>query len=414
MSVDLKSIEVARKRISEHVLITPLIRSDAFAKLLHHDAPVFFKVETLQHTGSFKVRGAANKILSLLEQSKRPSKIVASSAGNHAQAVAYIASKVGIPSHIVMPEGAPLIKVSSTKAFGAEVELKGAYYDEAYKRALEICEADPKSVFVHPYKDEDIICGQGTLGIEVHQQLLEHKITGPIQAVIPIGGGGLFSGAATALRGLRPDSVFWGAVADAAPAMAESFKARKIVNAPVKGYTLADGLAVKTVSELNFDLIKDLASDVVSVLENDIAMAISVLMENRKLITEGAGATGVAAVLSRKIVLEPAKPVVFVLCGGNIDINKVSQIIEMGLRESRRWYKLGITVDDKPGELAVLTKKIAEAGANILEVHHNRSHSSCQLGKTYIEFDLETKGFEHAAKVEKLLRDKGIVAEEIK
>lgn len=414
MSVDLKSIETARKRIEKFILKTPLIRSDAFARIISHDAPVFFKVETLQHTGSFKVRGAANKILSLVEQAKRPSKIVASSAGNHAQAVAYISSQMGIPANIVMPENAPLIKVSSTRNFGAEVELHGAYYDHAYQRALEICESDPKAVFVHPYNDEEIICGQGTIGFEIHEQLLEQGIKETIQAVIPIGGGGLFAGAATSLKSLRPGSTFWGAVSDAAPAMAESFKAGKIVDAPVKGFTLADGLAVKKVSELNFSLIKNLAKNIVPVLENDIAMAISILMENRKLITEGAGAAGVAAVLSRKIILEAGKPVVFVLCGGNIDINKISQIIEKGLRESRRWYKLRVIVDDKPGELASVTKQLAELGANVLEVRHMRGDSLCPLGKTHIEFDLETKGMEHASLIEKTLVQKGFHTEEIK
>jgi threonine dehydratase len=405
MAVNLDSIREAATRISNYILRTPLMESQAFAKLLGHKAPVYFKVETLQHTGSFKVRGAANKILKLGESGAKPSRIVASSAGNHAQAVSYICSRVGLPSTIVMPEAATLIKVSSTASFGAEVVLHGLIYDDAYRKAQEILKATPGSVFVHPYEDEDIMSGQGTLGIEAHEQLTELGVTqDDLQVVIPIGGGGLFTGAATALKALRPKTKVWGVVPAQVPGMALSFKAREVQVHPVKGFTLADGLAVKTVSPLSLSYISKLAEDVVTVEENEIAQAISTLMENRKLLVEGAGASGVAAVLSKKLILDPNKPVLFVLCGGNIDLNKISTIIERGLYQSHRWMKLRFKVDDKPGELAKITERLAELRANVLDVFHNRMSQSCALGQTQIDILLETKGALHASEIFKKLQ----------
>jgi threonine dehydratase len=400
MTVSLDGIKKAQQRTLDYILKTPLMESMAFAKFLGHRAPVYFKVDTLQHTGSFKVRGAANKILSLIEKGEKPSRVVASSAGNHAQAVAYVCSRVGIPATIVMPEGATLIKVSSTASFGAEVILHGLIYDDAYARAKEILSKTPGSVFVHPYEDVEIMNGQGTLGLEVHEQLLEMGVKdGDLQVVIPIGGGGLFSGAATALKTLRPNTKVWGVVPSQAPGMSHSFKSKKVENYPVKGFTLADGLAVKTISPLSLGYITQLAEDVVTVDENEIARAISTLMESRKLLVEGAGAAGVAAVLGGKIPLDPDKPLLFVLCGGNIDLNKISHIIERGLFQSRRWMRLRFMVDDKPGELAKITQKLAELRANVMDVFHNRMVTACPVGQTQIDIVLETKGTQHAAEL---------------
>jgi threonine dehydratase len=222
--------------------------------------------------------------------------------------------------------------------------------------------------------------------------------------IVPIGGGGLFTGASVAMKALRPNTKIWGVVPSQVPAMALSFKSKSIQTHPVMGFTLADGLAVKKVSPLSFSYIEKLAEDVVCVEENEIARAISTLMEHRKLLVEGAGAAGVAAVLSGKIKLDPKKPLVFVLCGGNIDLNKISHIIERGLYESQRWIRLKFQVDDKPGELAKITAAVANLRANVVDVEHNRMSKACPLGRTQIEIILETKGPQHAASLESELK----------
>lgn len=411
----LNEIQDAQKRISGHVLRTPLRVWDHLRRGLRHEAPIFLKLETLQTTGAFKVRGAANKILKLIEEGKKPSRIVAASAGNHAQAVAFISGKLGIPSTIVMPAGSPLVKAAATRDYGADVVLHGAIYDEAFAKAQEILAQTPGSVYVHAYEDADVIAGQGTMGIEIHEQLKEQGISSesPLQLVVPIGGGGLISGVATSVKSLRPATRVLGVVCEAAPGMALSLDAGKVIQPTTKRTrTLGEGLAVKKVSEMTFGLVKNLVDEIAVVTDDEMALAITTLMERGKLVAEGSGAAGVAAALAYKFKkLDPKIPTVFVLCGGNIDMNLMSNILERGLSKDGRWLSIQVTVEDRPGNLAKVATLIAESGANVLEVAHDRTSPRCPLGHTRIRFQLETRGLQHAGEIQRTIESQGIVVE---
>jgi len=411
MSVDLKDIQAARLRIAPYIVETPLRRWEYIRRYLKHTAPVFLKLETFQNTGSFKVRGAANKIVHLTETD--PSKaqhFIAASAGNHAQAVAFVAGRLGVKSTIVMPEGTPLVKSTATADYGAEVLLHGALYDEAYARATEILEKTPGASYIHAYADEDVIAGQGTAGLEIHEQLLEAGIqaSDPLQVIIPIGGGGLMSGVGLALKTLRPGVKLFGVVAEVADAMARSLEAGEIVKArPAASRTLAEGLAVKSVHPLTFEIIRSICSQIAIVDDDDVAHAIFTLMERGKLVTEGAGAAGIAALIARKLKIDPTIPSVVVLCGGNIDMNKVSTILEKALVRDERWLTFEVVVDDKPGELARLTAIFGNLRANVLDIAHDRLSESCPVGYTKIRCRLETRGAEHAREVLLSLKQEG-------
>lgn len=411
MSVDLNDIQAARVRIAPYIVETPLRRWEYVRRQLKHTAPIFLKLETFQNTGSFKVRGAANKIAHLTQTD--PSKaqhFIAASAGNHAQAVAFVAGRLGIKSTIVMPEGTPLVKSTATADYGAEVILHGVLYDEAYARATEILEKTPGASYVHAYADEDVIAGQGTAGLEIHEQLLEAGIAvgEPLQVIVPIGGGGLMSGVGLALKALRPEVKLFGVVAEVADAMARSVEAGEIVKArPAASRTLAEGLAVKSVHPLTFEIIRSICNQIAIVDDDDVAHAIFTLMERGKLVTEGAGAAGVAALLSHKLKIDPSIPTVVVLCGGNIDMNKVSTILEKALVRDERWLSFEVVVDDKPGELARLTAIFGALRANVLDIVHDRLSESCPVGYTKIRCRLETRGAEHAREVLVSLKQEG-------
>lgn len=411
MSVDLKDIQAARIRIAQYIVKTPLRRWEYVRRFANHSAPVFLKLETFQNTGSFKVRGAANKILRLREvDPSQAQHFIAASAGNHAQAVAYVAGRLGVKSTIVMPEGTPLVKSSATADYGAEVILHGALYDEAYARAIEVLESSPGAAYVHAYADEDVIAGQGTAGLEIHEQLLEEGIgvNDPLQVIVPIGGGGLMSGVAIALKALRPGVKVFGVVAEVADAMSRSLDAGEIVKArPAASRTLAEGLAVKSVSPLTFEIIKNVCEKIAIVDDDDVARAIFMLMERGKLVTEGAGAAGIAALVTKKLKLDVKVPTVVVLCGGNIDMNKVSTILEKALVRDERWLSVEVVVDDKPGELARLTRIFADARANVLDIAHDRLSESCPVGYTKIRCRLETRGPDHARDVSRILKESG-------
>lgn len=405
-------VEKALVRISQIIHPTPLRHFHYLKSQLGFEAPVLNKIETLQRTGSFKVRGAANKILSLVEEGQKPTHVIAASAGNHAQGVAYVAGKLGINSTIVMSEGAPLVKAAATADYGARVVLHGLVYDDAYNKAQEILKETPGAIYVHAFDDPAIIAGQGTMGLEIHQQLLEHNIQDEeIQVVVPIGGGGLISGVALALKKLRPKCKLYGVVSEAAPAMAESLKLGKIVSSPGKTRTLAEGLAVKKVAELPFSIISKHVEDIAIVNDDEVAVAIATLMERGKLVVEGAGSAGVAAALAHKLNLKRNIPTVFVLCGGNIDMNLVSNILSRGLSKTRRWFNVRVQVEDKPGELARLTRILAETRANVLEVFHDRVSSRNPVGITSIQFQLETRGAEHAQEIQDRFAKEGYKVE---
>jgi threonine dehydratase len=411
MPVQLKDIQDARKRIAPYIVTTPLRRWEYVRRSLKHAAPVFLKLETFQNTGSFKVRGAANKIQHLHDADPTKAQhFVAASAGNHAQAVAFVAGRLGVKSTIVMPEGTPLVKSSATADYGAQVVLHGLLYDEAYARAMDVLEKTPGASYVHAYADEDVIAGQGTAGLEIHEQLLAEGVgaDSPLQVVIPIGGGGLISGVGLALKALRPNAKVYGVVAEVADAMATSLETGEITKPrPAASRTLAEGLAVKSVHPLTFGIIKTICEKIAIVDDDEVAHAIFTLMERGKLVTEGAGAAGVAALLSRKLKLDPQVPTVVVLCGGNIDMNKMSMILEKALVRDERWVSFEVVVDDKPGELARLTKVFGEHRANVLDITHDRLSESCPVGYTKIRCRIETRGPEHAREVSVALKNEG-------
>ncbi len=402
------SIEKAEARIRDYIIETPLLQSFKLEKILKWKAPIFIKVETLQFTGSFKVRGAANKILALIEAKKKPSHIVASSAGNHAQAVAFVAQKLGIPATIVMPEGAPLVKVKSTEELGAEVILHGAMYDHAYEHAKEILKKKKGSVFVHPYEDPEVIAGQGTLGIEMMKQLSAFDVDpNTCDFVIPIGGGGQFGGVCSAIQSKHKKARFLGVVADAAPSMAHSFAKKKLVIAESRTRTLAEGLAIKKPTQEMFELVSGLAHEIAIVNDAELAQAIFLLMEKLKLVVEGAGAAGVAAVMSGKYKCDPKRPLVFSLCGGNIDLPKISNIIERGLHLEKRWLRLELKIEDRPGELSKVTHILGQARASVLEVLHDRLSAEAAPGQTLLKIHLEARGEEHSNEILKALSKAG-------
>lgn len=393
--VSTKDIALAREKIGKLVSRTPCTPSSVFSELT--GAEVFLKFENLQMTGSFKERGAANKLLSLTEEEKACGAITAS-AGNHAQGVAYHAGRLGIPATIVMPQHTPLIKVSRTRGFGAQVVLAGSTFDEAYAEALRIQE-EKKQTFVHPFDDAAIIAGQGTIGLEILEQTEE-----PEAAIVPIGGGGLISGIAVALKEALPRVRLIGVQCAAFPSMQASVKAGEAVTVE-GGRTIADGIAVKRPGELTLRHVERYVDEIVTVTEEEIANAILLLLEKEKTVTEGAGAAALAALLHGHVAGLEGKRTVVLLSGGNIDVTLLSRIIERGLVKEGRLVRMVVTVDDRPGGLAGLARVVAEAGANVIEIHHDRNFGMAAMGETDIKLTLETRGHQHVAAVrERLVR----------
>lgn len=392
MKVTLEDIKKAEKTVRPHVHHTLLEHSSNFSKVAGFD--VSLKFENLQVTGSFKIRGAANKLSHLSSEQKKTG-VIAASAGNHAQGVACMAQKLGVKAVIVMPEASPLIKVVSTRNWGAEVVLKGANYDEAYAHALELQEKRGY-VFVHPYEDELIIAGQGTIGLEIFKDNPE------IDTVFAaIGGGGLLSGIATAMKALNPKVKIVGVQATGADSMARSFKGGKLAAEPASVSTIADGIAVKKPSARMYqDFISKLCDDVVTVTDDEIAKTIVFLMERAKTVVEGAGAAAAAAVLNHKGAVKPKKAAA-ILGGGNIDLNMVERIIDRGLQAAGRIAKIQVSAPDVPGTLNRLTSLVADKKANILNINHSRVSDRIGLKETLIEFTLETTGPDQIAEIKK-------------
>ena len=364
---------------------------------------VYLKFENTQLTGSFKIRGASNKIYHLTPEEKKRG-VVASSAGNHAQGVALAASRQKVNSKIVMPVKAPLVKVTATKNYGAEVVLFGNYYDEAFEKAKEIEKAEGR-VFVHPYADPYVIAGQGTLGLEILKDLPDVD-----SIIVPIGGGGMISGIATAVKALKPSCKIIGVQAEGAQSIAKSFAAKKIIQSTEAVSTIADGIAVKGVSPYVFEnYILKLVDEVVTVSEDEIAESIVFLMERAKSVVEGSGAVALAA--AKKLKGSPllGKKCCVLLCGGNIDLNIIAKVIERGLKKNGRLSHVKVAVDDIPGVLSNLTKIIADHKANIIQVIHDRTTDGLYLGQTSIEFILETSGSEQIDTIKKALAKIGRV-----
>ncbi len=396
--LDLGDITAARERIADSIVQTPVIAALALRDRL--TGPLHIKLESLQRTGSFKDRGALNRLLALTPE-QRALGVVTASAGNHAQAVAYHGSRLGIPVQVVMPEHTPLIKVLNTRQFGAEIHFRGATLSDAMVEAKRL-EEENGYVMVHAFDDERVIAGQGTIGLELLEQLPELTAV-----VVPIGGGGLISGIAIALKERRPDIRIFGVEA----AVAASAMASRQAGKPVKietSETIADGIAVKRVGDRTFPIIERYVDDIVSVSETEIASAVHLLLENEKLLSEGAGAVPLAAILAGRLPLGPSDVTVMVLSGGNIDVNLLERIVNRGLVADGRLVQLAITVPDRPGNLAKLTQLVAAAGANVLEVAHRRAYADISVRDVEIVFQLETRGRDHVSSIIAHLQDHDI------
>ena len=396
MTVTLQDVQAARGHIRDFIYCSPAPHSDELSRLTGQS--VYLKLDNLQRTGAFKERGALNKILTLSED-ERQRGVIAASAGNHAQAVAYHATQRGIRSRIVMPLMTPLVKVSSTTNFGAEVVLQGANYDEACAEALRQGEDDGMT-FLHPFDDDDVIAGQGTIGLELIEQ-----IPGLQAVVVPVGGGGLIGGVACAIKESNPKIRVIGVQTERLPSMLRATEAGEPVTVPAEA-TIADGIAVRRAGNHTLPLVQRYVDELVTVDEEEIANAILILLEREKLLAEGAGAVALAALLQHKTLLNGHTTAVLV-CGGNIDVSLLSRIIERGLVKDGRRTRLRIHLTDRPGALHALTRIIADARANIVQTSHDRAHYGVNLGDTVIDVTLETRGDAHIAEISQMLTDAG-------
>jgi threonine dehydratase len=396
--VGLEEIMQARQRIRESIYLSPCSRSVHFSERL--DCTTFFKMENLQRTGSFKERGALNKILQLTDEEKRRG-IVTASAGNHAQAVAFHAGTRGIKAVICMPKLTPLIKVSNTRNYGGEVRLVGDNFDEAFAHAKEL-EAEHGYTFLHPFDDPAVIAGQGTIALELMEQNDKLDII-----VVPVGGGGVISGIAAAYKSLKPEVRIVGVEASVLPSMkASREKGRRLSLPPAS--TLADGIAVKRPGEITLKMVTRHVDELVTVGEEEIANAILLILEREKTVAEGAAAATLAALYNGHIKDTAGKNVCLVLCGGNIDVNVLSRVIERGLAKDGRMWQVVVRIQDRPGALAMLLDLVARQGANVIEVHHQRTFADAALGDVVVGLTLETRGLDHIATIETSLRGAGV------
>ncbi len=384
---------------ASHVLKEVIRRTDLIkAPKINPAAEVYLKPENLQVTGSFKVRGAYYRI-SQLTEAEREKGVIACSAGNHAQGVALAATKAGIKSLICLPDGAPISKVEATKAYGADVCLVPGVYDDAYNKALQL--RDEKGyTFIHPFDDENVIAGQGTIGLEILDDLPDADAV-----VVPIGGGGLISGVAFAIKQLNPKIKVYGVQAAGAPSMFNSIHDNKIERLESVA-TLADGIAVKEPGKNTFELCKQYVDEIVTVSEDEISGAILALIEQQKLIAEGAGAVSVAAVMFNKIPVE-GKKVVCVVSGGNIDVTILNRVIRRGLVKSGRSGMLNIELVDKPGQLLGVSEIIAKHGGNVTAVRHERADENPDINGCFLRIHLETRNSEHLEEIRGALVEAG-------
>ena len=382
-----------------YVLKSVVRKTDViYAPKLCPDAQLYLKTENLQITGSFKVRGAYYKMSRLTEEEKARG-VVACSAGNHAQGVALAAQRSGIKSVICLPDAAPISKVEATKSYGAEVCLVPGVYDDAYRRALELRDKEGYT-FIHPFDDEDVIAGQGTIALELIDQLADMDAV-----IVPIGGGGLISGIAYTMKMIKPDVKVYGVQAAGAPSMATSVRGGSITELTSVS-TIADGIAVKKPGSLTYEICKQYVDEIVTVTDDEIAAAILAMMEQQKLVTEGAGAVAVAAARFGKLDIK-GKKVVCLLSGGNIDVTILSRVIRRGLLMSGRTCQLLIELVDKPGQLMDVARIIADLGGNVTSVHHERANEGSDVNGCYLRLILETRNFDHIQKIKAALTDSG-------
>jgi threonine dehydratase len=365
---------------------------------INPESDIYLKPENLQVTGSFKVRGAGFKISELTEEEKAKG-VIACSAGNHAQGVALAATSHGIKSLICLPDTAPISKVESTKWYGADVCLVEGVYDDAYQKALQLRD-EYGYTFVHPFDDEDVIAGQGTIGLELLEQLPDAEAV-----IVPVGGGGLISGVAFAIKSLKPHIKVYGVQAAGAPSMKDSIDHGKIERL---GFvrTMADGIAVKEPGEHTFQFCKDYVDDIVTVTDDEISTAILALIERHKLIAEGAGAVAVAAAMFNKLPIKGKKTICLV-SGGNIDVTILSRVIGRGLQKSGRACMMTIELVDKPGQLQHVSEIIASTGANVVSVHHERANHTPDINGCYLRLEMETRNQQHIEEIKNLLTAAG-------
>lgn len=394
--IGLQDVQAARERVRASVYLSPCARTETLSRLSGTQA--FLKLDNLQMTGAYKERGALNKLLGL-GPAERARGLIAASAGNHAQAVAYHAGRLGVLATIVMPETTPIMKVARTRGHGARVVLAGASFDEAYSEARRM-EREEGLTFVHPFDDEAIIAGQGTLGLEVMEQVPD------LDAIlVPVGGGGLVSGVAAAVKGLSPRTQVIGVEAEVLPCMQAAVEAGELVTLEGAS-TLADGIAVKRAGEITFEHVQSLVDDIVTVSEEEIASAILYLLEQEKTVAEGAGAVGVAALMHHRVPGLEGKRVCSVISGGNIDVNVVARVIERGLVKDGRLVRINIHLLDKPGQLTIVSGIISGLRANVIEVQHSRAFTE-RFGDTTLLLTLETRGPEHVDEILGALRGQG-------
>ena len=386
-TVTLGMVLEARERLKKVVRRTDLVPYRVLGVPGKNE--IFIKTENLQHTGAFKLRGAYNKIAQLTEE-ERAHGVIASSAGNHAQGVALAASMFGVKATIVMPEGAPLAKIAATRAYGAEVVLSGLVYDDAYQKAMEL-QQETGAVFVHPFNDPQVIAGQGSLGLEIMD---DEPDIGTV--VVPIGGGGLISGIAVAIKSLWPNVKIIGVQAAGAPSMQQSLREGHPITLS-SAHTIADGIAVKTPGDLTYELCQKYVDEVVTVDEDEICNAILTLLEKCKIVAEGAGAVSVAALLHNKFKAEGK--IACLVSGGNIDVTTLQRILDKGLMKAGRLAQVCTLIEDRPGRLHRLLAVVSDSGANVVSIRHDRTNMESGIGMAMLELTLETHNQQHLDQV---------------
>ncbi|MDX4059432.1 threonine ammonia-lyase [Aliarcobacter skirrowii] len=394
--ITLNDIKDAKKRLENTISKTPLMKAPILSK--EKNAQIYLKEDNLQITGSFKLRGAFNKV-AMLDSAKREAGVVAASAGNHAQGLAFAAQYFGCVATIFMPEATPLTKVTGVKSYGANVVLTGENFDEAYASAIKFAKDNNKE-FIHPFADDEVIAGQGTIALEILE-----SIENIDQIIVPIGGGGLISGIAIAAKSINPNIKITGIVASGAKGMKESFEARMPIDSS-SVRTIADGIAVRDVTPKLLDIILEYVDEIIEVSDNETANAILFLLEKHKLMVEGAGAVSVAAIMHDKVDIA-GKKVCAVVSGGNIDVTMLSLIIEKGLIKSHRKMNLIVTLMDKPGALMKLTELFTKCSANIVQIDFDRNSLKLEFGEAHVTIALETKGKEHQEQISEKLKQEG-------
>lgn len=399
-TVTLDRVYKAAQVLKEVIRETDII----YAPNIRKDAQIYLKTENLQVTGSFKIRGSYFKISQLSDEEKKKG-VIACSAGNHAQGVALAATKSGAKSLICLPDGAPISKVEATKRYGAQVCLVKGVYDDAYNKAIALRDEKGYS-FIHPFDDPDVIAGQGTIGLEILTQMPDVDAI-----VVPVGGGGLIAGVAYTVKQLNPSCKVYGVQANGAPSMEKSIHDGKIETLP-RVQTIADGIAVKTPGELTYDMVQKYVDGIFTVSDDEIALAILTLIEQQKLVCEGAGAVPVAAVLAGKIPDIEGKKVCCLVSGGNIDVTILSRVIERGLKMSGRTANVTIALSDKPGQLSEVSRIIAEMGGNVTCVNYDSSDLDMNITDCFLRIEIETRDYAHVVAIKKALRDGGFEVQE--